>query len=115
MPADLLELIVKTYGIVGLLILAPFVSTVALWRAYAGVAKLLSEQSTTALTIESKRVEDAKARVVDTERMMLKLMELVKEQTALGTETNSTMERLHDSVDKLERHALTNGRSGRGG
>jgi hypothetical protein len=42
--------------------------------------------------------------------MAEKLLLVVKEQTALGSESNSLLERLVSSVDKLERHALTNGK-----
>ena len=108
MPEDLVTLILKTYGIAGVLILAPFVACFLLWRGNTVLQAQVVAQAALVAAAEKERGNDQNKRVTDTERMMEKLLLVVREQTALGVETNSMLERLVASVDKLERHALTN-------
>ena len=103
---DLLTLILKTYGIAGVLILLPAFAAVALFLQNRTLHTEVVAQTTLALTAQRDRANDQAARVADTERAMLKLLEVVKEQTALNTEINSVMSRLAETVDKLERKLL---------
>lgn len=110
MPEDLLALIMKTYGIAGLLIVAPLIAVVFLWQNNKDLHTQVVAQAALVAAAEKSRGDDQSKRVADTERMAEKLLAVVKEQTALGVESNSLLERLVGSVDKLERHALTNGK-----
>jgi hypothetical protein len=110
MPEDLLALIMKTYGIAGLLIVAPIIAVVFLWKNNNALQSQVVAQAALVAAAEKARGDDQSKRVADTERMAEKLLLVVKEQTALGSESNSLLERLVSSVDKLERHALTNGK-----
>jgi len=107
MPEDLLALIVKTYGIAGLLIVAPLIACVFLWRGNNSLQAQVVAQAALVAAAEKARGDDQSKRVADTERMAEKLLAVVKEQTALGVESNGLLERLAGSVDKLERHALS--------
>lgn len=104
---ELLDLLLKTYGIAGFLVLLPAVAAWLFWKQNNKLHAEVVQQMTVALEAQKQRVEDQAARVADTERMMAKLLEIVREQTALNTETNSILARLSESVDKLERHALS--------
>lgn len=110
MPEELLALIMKTYGIAGLLIVAPIIAVVFLWKNNNALQSQVVAQAALVAAAEKARGDDQSKRVADTERMAEKLLLVVKEQTALGSESNSLLERLVSSVDKLERHALTNGK-----
>lgn len=105
---ELLALILKTYGVAGLLIVAPIIACVFLWRGNNALQLQVIAQAALVSAAEKDRGDDQSKRVADTERMAERLLLVVKEQTALGVEQNSMLERLVGSVDKLERHALTN-------
>lgn len=103
---ELLTLVLKTYGLVGVLILLPAAASVVLWWQNKALHAEVVTQTNLALEAQKERTKDQQARVADTERMMEKLLEIVKEQTELNTEINGVMNRLSESVDKLERRTL---------
>lgn len=105
---ELLALILKTYGVAGILIVAPMIAVVFLWRGNNALQAQVVAHAALVSAAEKARGDDQSKRVADTERMAGKLLVVVKEQTALGVEQNALLERLVGSVDKLERHALTN-------
>lgn len=107
---EILTLVLKTYGLVGVLILLPAAAAIFLFRENKLLHSEVIAQTTLALEAQKDRTKDQQARVADTERMMEKLLEIVKEQTALNTEINGVMSRLSESVDKLERRTLYNER-----
>ena len=107
---ELFSLVAKTYGLVGLLIFAPFVATGFLWRANNALQAGAAAAQASRVEDQKARVEDQNKRVEDMAGMMQKLLEVVRDQTQQGVEMNGVLERLSVSVDKLERHALTNGR-----
>jgi methyl-accepting chemotaxis protein len=103
---ELFQLILKTYGVAGVLILLPVLACIVLWGRVKELQTQLQEASVAAIDAQKARVADQNKRVEDTERMMGKLLEVVREQTSLNTEVKAVLERLSESVDKLERHAL---------
>lgn len=107
---ELLTLVLKTYGLVGVLILLPAAASIVLWRQNKALHEEVVSQTNLALDAQKERTKDQQTRVADTERMMEKLLEIVKEQTALNTEINGVMSRLSESVDKMERRTLFNER-----
>lgn len=85
---DIVQLILKTYGVAGLIMLSPFVAVVFLWRHCVSQAK---EQAAEIARINEQRVAEAKA---TTE----KLIALVSEQSSLNKETNMALERVGDAL-----------------
>jgi Tfp pilus assembly protein PilW len=84
---EVTELIFKTYGLVGLFLIAPVVGLVYLWRRNN---KLDADMS----RIQESRVSDAKA-VSD------KLMEIVIEQAGLNKETNIALDQVRELLSKI--------------
>lgn len=103
---ELFNLVLKSYGIVGILILLPAAAAFVLWKQNERLHAEVVAQTTLALEAQKDRTKDQQARVADTERMMEKVVEIVREQTALNTEINGVLSRLGESVDKLERSIL---------
>ena len=108
---ELLQLVWKSYGLVGFLILLPVVACVFLWRQNLALQKNVMEQAGVALDVQKQRSSDHAKRLSDYERMMETLVKLVREQTALNAETNSVLGRVSETVERLERHILSGGRS----
>jgi hypothetical protein len=86
---EILQLILKTYGVVGLLIAAPFIAVVFLWKENKVLRKDLE-------SVQQKRVEDNK-------EVTKSVLEVAKEQSSLNKETNLLLERMSDTLDRLER------------
>lgn len=121
---ELLELITKTYGLVGLLIVAPVASTVYLWRHIVKVqADLVSrdaaflsqlvtahEKSVSELKLlHQSRIDDVarvsglvmevqEKRVSDAQIVVAKLITTISDQTAMNSETNLALERMGDFI-----------------
>lgn len=81
---EVIQLIAKTYGIAGLIMLSPFVAVVFVWRHSILQGKELSR-------INEQRVVEARA-IID------KLIIIVGEQSALNKETNIALERVGDMM-----------------
>jgi hypothetical protein len=88
---ELFNLIAKTYGIAGVLLLTPLFATLALWRQNQKL--LVDFQAALERVNEThlKRAEDAKA-VSD------RLLVMVKEHAELSTETNLALDRVGDTL-----------------
>lgn len=108
---DLVDLISKTYGLVGLLILAPFASTVYLWLYIVRTREAMLSQSMEFIRHMSQlnqlRIDDMtksnsqlssvqEKRVSDAQEVVNKLITTVSEQTAMNAETNLALERVGD-------------------
>ena len=96
---DLLQLVLKSYGIVGVMLLLPVAACVVLWKQNLALHAEVVSQSNVALDAQ-------KQRSADQERMTEKLLEVIKEQTELNTEINGVLSRVGITVEKLERNAL---------
>lgn len=103
---DLFQLILKTYGIAGVLLLLPVVSMMVLWRQNKALHDEVVSQTNTAIEAQKQRVEDQNKRVADNERMMTRLMEVVREQAQINTDVKNVLDRLAESVDRMERAQL---------
>lgn len=92
---ELVQLIVKTYGVAGLIMLSPFAAVIFLWRHYIKVVekhhKAIEDLQNKLHDLNQKRVDDAKA---ITERVIT----LVGEQSSLNKETNMALERVGDAL-----------------
>lgn len=102
---DLFQLILKTYGIAGVLLLLPVFSTIVLWKQNKSLHDEVVAQTNSAVEAQKQRVEDSNKRVADNERMMNRLMEVVREQAQINTDVKNVLDRVADSVDRLERTA----------
>ena len=106
---ELIQLILKTYGIVGLLILAPFVGLVVVWRenrttmrTHTAELAAVHKQHALEMAASQDKVSTAQVqRVDDAQRISSKLMELASSTSALSAETNMALERLHETVTVL--------------
>lgn len=84
---ELVQLVFKTYGLIGLFLIAPVVGISYLWRRNN---KLDADMS----RIQESRVKDAKD-VSD------KLMEIVIEQASLNKETNMALDQVRELLSKV--------------
>ena len=92
---EIFLLISKTYGIAGLILLSPFVGLGLMYRQnirlQGDVVKATKEN-----------VESQKQRVKDAQDISNKLLEVVKEQSSLNTETNIALERIGDALNEIQ-------------
>ena len=110
---EIVDLIFKTYGLIGLLLVAPVGSTIWLWlhivktRDEAG--KQSAEHTKQLLTVTESHTKELKIvysllaevqdkRVADAQGVVTKLITTITEQTAMNTETNLALERMGDFI-----------------
>lgn len=90
---ELVQLVIKTYGIIGLVMLSPFVGIMVLWRYHVKMQdknhKSNEELQNKLNELNQKRVDDSKA-IID------KLLLVAGEQGALSKETNMALDRVGD-------------------
>jgi alkylation response protein AidB-like acyl-CoA dehydrogenase len=113
----IVELFVKTYGILGLFVAAPFAATVFLWRdhiktrdEHAKELVSLHKEFAVTLAIANDRIVNAQEqRMGDVQLVRDKLMEMVIEQTATSRETNLALEKVGDflALHQSEEHQKT--------
>lgn len=132
----LFELIIKTYGLVGLLIAAPFVAAVYLWRdnvkirtdyssaistlhaSHANIiAALNSERHKELVEANAERlkqlsesndkvVKAQEQRVADAQAVRDKLVDMISEQAAMNRETNVVLDRVGDFLATKQNRLL---------
>jgi hypothetical protein len=115
---ELFELIQKTYGIAGLILLAPFGTTYLLYKdnkalrkensdlqkEHAAELDKTNDQWTEKFMAANDKVVAAQvSRVQDAQGISSKLIATVSEQSALNRETNIILDRLTDYLPKRER------------
>ena len=106
---ELVQLIVKTYGIVGIILLTPTVACIFLWRHYVSVTeghtghgkvwgdKLQALADSNAAKIEvlqQKRIDDVRA-------LGDAVLRIAIEQAAMNKETNMLMERINETLQAV--------------
>jgi hypothetical protein len=99
------HLVLKTYGIVGLIILAPYIAVVFLWKENVRLNNLSREREekfVTQLDEMGKRVTSAQEkRVEDSQGITSKVIEMVTEHVAQAKETTTALDRVGDMVSML--------------
>ena len=96
---EIFLLFYKTYGLIGLIILAPFVACFYLWRENKNLHSVHVRQ----LQSANDRVASAlQQRVVDAQAITNKLVEIVSEQAAVNKETNLALDRLENKLAVLK-------------
>jgi C4-dicarboxylate-specific signal transduction histidine kinase len=95
---ELVQAIVKSYGIIGLFMLAPIIASVYLWLDN----KRLNDKMQTISQQASERIEAAVSkRVEDAQSITNKLVEMIHEQSSLNKETNLALDRIGDMVSMM--------------
>lgn len=98
----IVELVMKSYGLVGFMLIAPLIGLAVLWRAYVKredehIKELSAAHGVVAATQEK--------RVIDAHSMAEKMMDLASEQSALNKETNLLLGNVNLALDRLSRGA----------
>ncbi len=96
---ELILLMQKTYGLAGLLIIAPFVALYFLFRQNLRLHHDISVANEKTNEVQKQRVQDAQS-------VNEKLMEIIKEQSALNTETNIALDRIGDALSEIQQQIL---------
>lgn len=107
---ELLHLITKTYGIIGLILISPMFAMKFLWDHNKKLAEQLQAANDRVQEVSNKRVEDSKA-IVD------KLMQMSSEHASLSKETNLALDRVGDTLSIIQNGGFMrrDRRSGGGG
>jgi hypothetical protein len=96
---EIFKLIVRSYGIIGLVLLSPFVAVFFLWKHN----QKLQDKHEAALDkvndTHLKRVDDAK-------QISEKLMGMVQEHAELTKETNVALDRVGDALTILQSQGM---------
>lgn len=87
----LLELILKTYGLAGILLLSPLAAVWFLWKENKELRGLYQAAMEKVNETHLKRVDDSKA-------VSEKLLAMVQEHAELSTETNLALDRVGDTL-----------------
>jgi uncharacterized protein YpmB len=88
---EIFKLIVKSYGIIGLVLLSPFVAVFFLWKHTQRLQDKHEQALEKVNETHLKRVDDAK-QVTD------KLLVMVEEHAELSKETNVALDRVGDAL-----------------
>lgn len=91
---EIVELVVKSYGVIGIILLSPMVALKFLWDHNKKLIDQIQAANDKQAEVSNKRVEDAKA-------IAEKLMELSSEHAGLSKETNIALERIGDTLTVL--------------
>jgi hypothetical protein len=96
---ELVQLVFKTYGIVGLLLIAPLVALKFMWNHTRDLQVQLQAASDRVNGVHDQRVKDAK-------EIAEKLMDMIQEHAALSKETNMALDRVGDMLSILQNNAM---------
>jgi hypothetical protein len=102
---ELIQLVIKSYGVIGLVMLSPFVGVWFLWKQnqklHDTIAALTSSSAERIVVAGDRIVEAQKQRVTDAQAIMDRLVTMVTEQSGLNKETNLALERLADLMSMM--------------
>lgn len=103
---EIIELIAKTYGLVGVFLVLPLIACWALWRdnkELRAEAKKSNEEAAKHIQeCNNVVVEAQKQRVVDAQAISAKLIEMVAEQASLTKENILSMNRVSDKLTEWQ-------------
>lgn len=92
---EIFLLIQKTYGVAGLILLSPFAGLVIVFRHNIRLQTAVVEATRGEVDAQKQRVKDA-------QDVNVKLIEVIKEQSSLNTETNLALERIGDALNEIQ-------------
>lgn len=102
---ELVQLIAKTYGIAGLIMISPFVMLGYVWRNNAKLQADISKVHEQRNAIQEQRNADVsrvqEARVNDAKQISEKMMELMEEQAGLNKETSIALDQVRELLTKI--------------
>ena len=96
---ELFNLIVKTYGVAGVIMAAPVVLVKYLWDDNKKLRDSLQAANDRVNETHAKRVEDAK-------EVAERLMTMVQEHSELSKETNIALDKVGDLLTVLQRESV---------
>lgn len=102
----IVQLVMETYGIAGLIMLSPFVAVAALWRERSSqsdkfeTAKKSYDDKLAA--VNDRLVAAHEQRVKDAQAITGKMVEMVAEQSAMNRETNLALDRVGDLMSVIQ-------------
>jgi hypothetical protein len=88
---SILDLIVKSYGIVGVILISPILAMKYLWNHNQSLQEKLQAANDKVAATESKRTDDAK-------EIAKTLISMAAEHAGLAKETNLALDRLGDTL-----------------
>jgi uncharacterized protein involved in tolerance to divalent cations len=101
----LIDAIIKSYGLIGLVMISPFVAAVYLWKDNLRLNKdlqILAQKYTDAIDAMGQRVVAAQEkRVDDSKGISVQLMAMVGEHSAQAKEQTLALDRVGDMVSML--------------
>lgn len=92
-------LVQKTYGLIGVFLVAPMAAFVMVWRDNI---KLRTEAN----KAKNAEIDAHKLRVKDAQEVNVKLVDVIKEQNAMNSETNIALERIGDAFNAMLMHRV---------
>jgi len=113
----IVQLVMETYGVAGLVMLSPFAAVVVLWRENLRIQKDAKDSETKYRTsctdcdkayadklasINDKLVSAHEQRVKDAQAITSKMVEMVAEQSAMNRETNLALDRVGDLMSVIQ-------------
>lgn len=101
---ELIQLITRTYGLIGIILLMPFVLMKFLWSDNKSLRKELAAANEKIVSMQEKRVQDAKD-------ISEKLIEMSSEHAGLTKETNIALDRVGDTLTVMARAGFYRPRS----
>lgn len=111
---EIIQLVIKSYGVIGLVMLSPFVAVFFLWKQnqvlHKQIADLTTASSDRIVAAGEKVVEAQRQRVADAQAIMERLVVMVGEQSGLNKETNVALERVGDLMSMMSAGPKTGGR-----
>ena len=111
---ELIQLVIKSYGVIGLVMLSPFVAVWFLWKQnqklHEQIATLTASSAEKLVAAGEKVVEAQRQRTTDAQAIMERLITMVTEQSGLNKETNLALERVSDLMSMMSSGPKTGGR-----
>ena len=96
---ELFQLVVKTYGLAGILMLAPVVALKLMWNHAKDLQSKLEAAQERVNAVHAQRVTDA-------QQVAEKLMRVMQEHSELSRETNIALDRVGDMLSVLQSSAV---------
>ena len=103
---ELLELITKTYGLIGVFLVLPLISSIVLWRDNKSLRdenKKGNEEAAKHIQECNNLVVDSqKQRVLDAQAISAKLLEMMAEQASIMKENILSMDRVNNTLTNIK-------------
>jgi hypothetical protein len=112
---ELVQLVTKTYGLIGLILLSPLIAMIYLWKHTQKLQDDLKVANQSVVEAERRVNEATIKRVEDAKSIVEKLMEVSAEHASLSKETNLALDRVGDTLSIIQNGGFQNSRPPRQG